>query len=218
MAARAKVRPMQKRSIAPSTLDVPTKYDADAILKDGGSKRHFKTTDKVIAIGASTGGTEAIREVARRLPADMPGLVITQHIPKAFSGPFAERVNSESALTAVEASDGMQILPGHAYIAPGDQHLLVERNGAQYVCRVKGGPPVNRHIPSVDVLFRSMAQNVGPNGVGVLLTGMGADGAQGLLEMRKAKAPTIAQDEDSSVVWGMPGEAVKLNAADHILS
>lgn len=216
MAARAKVRPLQRRPLS-GTLEVPVKFGAEAILSARPAPKHFRTTDKVIAIGASTGGTEAIRAVTRLLPADMPGIVITQHIPKAFSGPFAARVNSESALTAVEATDGMQILPGHAYIAPGDQHLVVERSGAQYICRLKGGPPVNRHIPSVDVLFRSMAQNVGPNGIGVLLTGMGADGAQGLLEMQQSKAPTIAQDEESSVVWGMPGEAVKLHAADYVL-
>ena len=148
------------------------------------------------------------------MPADSPGIVITQHIPPKFSTSFAQRMNSISAMTVYEAEDGMQIVPGHAYIAPGDRHLIVERSGARYYCRLNDGPPVNRHKPSVDVLFRSVAQCVGPNAIGVILTGMGDDGARGLLEMKQAGAPTLAQDEASSVVWGMPGEAVKLEAAD----
>jgi two-component system chemotaxis response regulator CheB len=144
-------------------------------------------------------------------------VVISQHIPAAFSKPFAERMNRSSAMAVCEAQDGQYILPGHAYIAPGDQHLLVERDGARYVCRLSAGPHVNRHRPSVDVMFRSMAQNVGLNAIGVLLTGMGDDGARGLKEMRERGAPTIAQDEATSVVWGMPGAAVKLGAAEHVL-
>jgi Chemotaxis response regulator containing a CheY-like receiver domain and a methylesterase domain len=152
-----------------------------------------------------------------RLPASTPGMVITQHIPAAFSLPFAKRMDSVSEMSVTEAEDGQQILPGHVYIAPGDKHLLVERDGARYVCRLHDGPPVNRHKPSVDVMFRSVVQNAGPNAIGVLLTGMGNDGAQGLKELQSVKAPTIAQDEKTSVVWGMPGEAVKLGAADSIL-
>lgn len=192
------------------------KHSADAVIAKSPGK-HFKTTDKIIAIGASTGGTEAIKEVLVKLPADTPGIVITQHIPEAFSRPFAMRMDGCSAMTVYEAEDGQQILPGHVYIAPGSHHMMVERDGARYVCRLNDGPPVNRHRPAVDVMFRSVAQNVGPNATGVILTGMGNDGAAGLLEMKQAGATTFAQDEKTSVVWGMPGEAVKLGAADNIL-
>ena len=143
--------------------------------------------------------------------------MIAQHIPAAFSGPFARRMDSLSRLTVCEPVDGQLIMPGHVYIAPGGRHLLVERDGARYRCRLNDGPPVNRHIPSVDVLFRSVAQQVGPNAVGVILTGMGDDGARGLKEMHDAGAPTVVQDEASSVVWGMPGAAVKLGAADEVV-
>ena len=140
--------------------------------------------------------------------------MIAQHIPAAFSGPFARRMDSASASSrSCEPTDGQLIMPGHVYIAPGGRHLLVERDGARYRCRLNDGPPVNRHIPSVDVLFRSVAQQVGPNAVGVILTGMGDDGARGLKEMHDAGAPTVVQDEASSVVWGMPGAAVKLGSS-----
>ena len=204
------------RSRSHTDKKVSEKYTADAILKLKKPKKHFKTTEKVIAIGASTGGTEAIKEILISLPSDTPGIVITQHIPESFSGPFAERMNKSSAMTVYEATDGQQILSGHVYIAPGDQHLVIERSGARYICRLHSGPPVNRHRPSVDVMFRSISQNVGPNAVGVLLTGMGSDGALGLKEMHDAGASTIIQDEKSSVVWGMPGEAYKLGAADKV--
>jgi two-component system chemotaxis response regulator CheB len=151
------------------------------------------------------------------LPAGAPGMVITQHIPEAFSGPFARRMDSISAMTVCEAQDGQHILPGHVYIAPGNRHLLVARDGARYACRLHDGSPVNRHRPSVDVLFRSVAQHVGPNAVGVLLTGMGGDGARGLQEMHEAGAYTLAQDEKTSVVWGMPGQAVKLGGVDEVV-
>ncbi len=175
------------------------------------------TTDVILAIGASTGGTEAIREMISGLPADAPGTVITQHIPRAFSSAFARRLDEGSALRVQEAADGQQILPGHAYVAPGDSHLRVQRYGARYVCRLDQGALVNRHRPSVDVLFESVAQAAGARSIGVLLTGMGRDGAQGLLQMRTAGSQTIAQDEASSVVWGMPGEAVALGAAQLVL-
>ncbi len=194
------------------------RHTADVVLGKVSAARHFRTTDRILAIGASTGGTEAIKEVLMRLPADTPGTVITQHIPEAFSAPFAKRMNGISAMTVCEAEDGQQIVTGHVYIAPGGQHLLVERDGARYICRLNDGPPVNRHKPSVDVLFRSVAQNVGSNAISVLLTGMGDDGARGMQEMKEAGAPTIAQDEKSSVVWGMPGEAVKLGCVDSVLS
>ncbi len=192
---------------------VSERLSADAILpaNRGG---HFKTTDKLIALGASTGGTEAIREVLEIMPADSPAIVISQHIPEAFSKPFSERMNRCSAMTVSEAEDGEQILPGHVYIAPGDSHLLVIRDGARFRVKLSDGPPVNRHRPSVDVMFRSVAQNIGPNAVSVLLTGMGKDGAEGMREMREAGAYTLVQDEATSVVWGMPGEAVALGAAD----
>ncbi len=197
--------------------DVRPRLSADAVIAKPGARRPFRTTDKLIAIGASTGGTEAIKEVLQALPADTPGVVITQHIPAAFSGAFARRMDGVSAMSVCEARDGEQILPGHAYIAPGDRHLLVERNGARFVCRLSDGPPVNRHRPSVDVLFRSVADQIGINAVGVLLTGMGDDGARGMAEMKQAGASTLAQDEASSVVWGMPGEAVKLGCVDRVL-
>ncbi len=201
-----------------SVTAVPPKHSADAILPAAGDTRKMlRTTDRIVAVGASTGGTEAIREFLMGLPADSPAIVIAQHIPAAFSAPFTRRMDSLCQLSVCEPHDGQYIMPGYVYIAPGGKHLLVERDGARYRCRLNDGPPVNRHCPSVDVLFRSVAQKVGPNAVGVILTGMGDDGARGLKEMRDAGAPTIAQDEASSVVWGMPGAAVKLGAVSEIL-
>jgi two-component system chemotaxis response regulator CheB len=215
MAAGARVNP---RSSAPRTpMQVDPRRSADAVLPVSTGKRVLRTTDRIIAIGASTGGTEAIRELLEVMPPDAPAIVISQHIPAAFSKPFAERMNRCSAMSVCEAQDGQYILPGHVYIAPGDQHLLVERDGARYRCKLSNGPHVNRHRPSVDVMFRSVAQNVGPNATGVILTGMGDDGARGLKEMLEAGAPTVAQDEATSVVWGMPGAAVKMGAAQHVL-
>lgn len=214
MAAKANVRTLDKST---AIREVAPKLKADAILEGSSGKRLFKTTDHIIAIGASTGGTEAIKDVLSRLPANTPGTVITQHIPEAFSKPFAQRMNNVSAMTVTEARDGQQILRGHAYIAPGSHHLLVERDGARYICRLNDGPPVNRHKPSVDVLFRSVAQNAGHNAIGVILTGMGDDGADGLKEMKEMGAKTIAQDEKTSVVWGMPGEAVKKGGVDKVV-
>jgi two-component system chemotaxis response regulator CheB len=212
-AARASVRaldPLRAAVARPSP-------SADAILPRARAGAPLRTTERIVAIGASTGGTEAIKEVLTRLPPDSPGVVITQHIPKAFSTAFARRMNDCCQLTVYEAEDGQQLLPGHAYIAPGDRHLMVVRDGTRYVLRLDDGEPVNRHKPSVDVLFRSVAQNAGANAIGVLLTGMGKDGARGLKEMLDSGSRTIAQDEPSSVVWGMPGEAVSLGAAQHVL-
>jgi two-component system chemotaxis response regulator CheB len=206
MASRARVRPLQPRPVT-----------AGASSARAAAPMRYRTTDHLIAIGASTGGTEAIREVLSRLPADAPAVVITQHIPRAFSTQFAARMNSCSALNVSEAEDGASIQPGHAYIAPGDKHLLVERDGARWRCRLSDAEPVNRHRPSVDVLFQSVAENVGRNAVGVILTGMGADGARGLKLMRDAGASTIAQDENSSVVWGMPGASVALGAVEQVM-
>lgn len=215
--ARVNARVSSPRPPVVATLHAEQRHSADAVLPAGGGKRFLRTTDRIIAIGASTGGTEAIREVLESLPPDAPAVVISQHIPAAFSKPFADRMNRCSQMAVCEASDGQYILPGHVYIAPGDQHLLIERDGARYRCKLSNGPHVNRHRPSVDVMFRSVAQNVGPNAVGVILTGMGDDGARGLKEMMDAGAPTIAQDEATSVVWGMPGAAVKLGGAQHVL-
>lgn len=180
-------------------------------------RRPYRTTDQIIAIGASTGGTEAIRAVLERMPADAPAIVITQHIPAAFSAPFAARLDRSSAMAVCEASDGQQILPGHAYVAPGDRHLLIERSGARYVSRLSDGPPQNRHRPSVEAMFDSLATHAGRNVVATILTGMGEDGARGLLTLREAGARTFAQDEASSVVWGMPGAAFKLGACERVL-
>lgn len=173
--------------------------------------------NSLIVMGASTGGTEAIKEILQQLPTSLPGILITQHIPASFSAHFASRMNSVSALTVCEAKKGQRILPGHVYIAPGDRHLVIARNSLGYYCELDDGPPVNRHIPSVDVLFRSAISSAGSDVIGVLLTGMGKDGARGMLEMQEAGADTIAQDEKTSVVWGMPGAAAKLGAADSIL-
>lgn len=190
---------------------------ADVVLAKRAPQRQLRTTERIIAIGASTGGTEAIKDVLIHLPPDTPGIVITQHIPKLFSGAFARRMDSICQLSVCEAEDGQQVLRGHAYIAPGDKHLRLVRDGARYVCRLDEGPPVNRHKPSVDVLFRSVAQEAGRNAIGVILTGMGKDGAVGLKEMRDAGSRTIAQDEATSIVWGMPGEAVAVGAAADVL-
>ena len=216
MAARVQIRTLERRPAPARTIE--PKLSADAVLAQRSGKTHFKTTERLVALGASTGGTEAIKEVLQGMPADAPAIVITQHMPEAFTASFAQRLNSLSAMTVQEAQDGQQIVPGHVYVAPGNRHLLVARDGARYVCQLHNGPPVNRHRPSVDVMFRSVAQHVGPNAVGVLLTGMGADGARGLQEMREAGAPTVAQDEKTSVVWGMPGEAVKLGGVDDIVA
>jgi two-component system chemotaxis response regulator CheB len=177
----------------------------------------LKTTDRLIAIGASTGGTEAIADLLDGFPADAPAVVITQHIPELFSARFAERLDRQSAMAVSEAKDGDPLLIGHAYVAPGNYQLRVVRSGAHYYCKVSQDAPVNRHRPSVHVLFESVAREAGYNAVGVLLTGMGDDGADGLKLMRDAGCPTIAQDRETSVVWGMPGEAVKRGAASEVL-
>jgi two-component system chemotaxis response regulator CheB len=209
------------KAAASARLRAPTtttaSASADAILAKRDPLRQLRTTERIIAIGASTGGTEAIKEVLIRLPPDTPGIVITQHIPKLFSGAFARRMDACCQVSVCEAEDGQQILRGHAYVAPGDMHLLLVRDGARYVCRLDEGPPVNRHKPSVDVLFRSVAQQAGRNAIGVILTGMGKDGALGLKEMRDAGARTVAQDEATSIVWGMPGEAVAVGGAADVL-
>ncbi|GHA84622.1 protein-glutamate methylesterase/protein-glutamine glutaminase [Modicisalibacter luteus] len=175
------------------------------------------SSEKLIIIGASTGGTEAIRSVLEPLPANSPAILITQHMPGGFTRSFAERLNRLCRITVKEAEDGERVLPGHAYIAPGDTHLKLGRSGANYVALLDNGPPVNRHRPSVDVLFNSAAQQAGRNAIGVILTGMGKDGAAGLLAMRQAGSHTLAQSEATCVVYGMPREAVALGGAAEIV-
>ncbi len=175
------------------------------------------STEKLIAIGASTGGTEAIREVLTPLPADCPAVLITQHMPPGFTRSFAQRLDSLCRITVSEAENGERVLPGHAYIAPGGRHMRLARSGSNYVVALDDGEPVNRHRPSVDVLFRSVAANAGPNALGVMLTGMGKDGAAAMLEMKRAGSFTIAQDEASCIVFGMPKEAIALGAVDEVL-
>jgi len=175
------------------------------------------STEKLIFIGASTGGTEATKEVLLSLPADAPGVVITQHMPPGFTRNYAARLDGLCKIRVKEASDGERILPGHAYIAPGGLHLSVERSGANYIARVQDGDPVNRHKPSVEVLFKSAARVAGPNAIGIMLTGMGADGAKAMREMRDAGAYCVAQDEASCVVFGMPREAIAAGAVQEVL-
>jgi two-component system chemotaxis response regulator CheB len=175
------------------------------------------STEKIIFIGASTGGTEATKEVLANLPADAPAVVITQHMPPGFTRNYAARLDGLCRIRVKEASDGERILPGHAYIAPGGMHLSVERSGANYIARVQDGDPVNRHKPSVEVLFKSAARVVGPNAMGIMLTGMGADGAKAMREMKDAGAYCVAQDEASCVVFGMPREAINAGAVNEVL-
>jgi two-component system chemotaxis response regulator CheB len=171
----------------------------------------------LIIVGASTGGTEAIKEFLVDMPSDCPGILITQHMPEAFTKSFAARLDSLCRISVKEAEDAERILPGHAYVAPGNWHLLLRRSGANYMTQLSDGPPVNRHRPSVDVLFRSAAEHAGRNVVGVILTGMGKDGAQGMLAMKESGAYNFAQDEASCVVFGMPKEAIAVGATDEIL-
>lgn len=181
-------------------------------------KAPLTSSEKLIIIGASTGGTEAIRAVLEPLPANSPAILIAQHMPGGFTRSFAERLDRLCQLTVKEASDGERVLPGHVYIAPGGVHLKLVRSGANYVARLDESPPVNRHRPSVDVLFESAAAQAGRNAIGVILTGMGKDGAAGLLQMREAGSPTLAQDEASCVVFGMPREAIAVGGAAEVVS
>jgi len=181
------------------------------------SSAMIKTTDTIIAIGASTGGTEALREVLEVLPPNTPPIVITQHMPEKFTKTFADRLNSLCRISVKEAEDGDSVLPGHALIAPGNYHMTLVRSGARYSVRLNQDPPVNRHRPAVDVMFDSVARYAGGNSLGVILTGMGGDGARGMLEMKKSGAYNIAQDEASCVVFGMPKEAIKMGGVDKIL-
>jgi two-component system chemotaxis response regulator CheB len=209
-AAEARVRtPLPTRAVQP-------KLTADAILS-AATGAMLETTDKVVVIGASTGGTEALRVLLEAFPPDAPGIAIVQHMPELFTRAFANRLDTLCQITVKEAEPNDTMLRGRALIAPGNHHLLLKRSGARYFVDIKDGPLVCRHRPSVDVLFRSAARYAGKNAVGVILTGMGDDGARGMSEMKQAGAATIAQDEATSVVFGMPKEAIKLGAVDKVL-
>jgi two-component system, chemotaxis family, protein-glutamate methylesterase/glutaminase len=197
---------------------IEPKLTADAVLaKPVASQAMVRTTEKVVAVGASTGGTEALRILLEMLPADSPGLVVVQHMPENFTRAFAERLNSICQVTVKEAQNDDTVMRGRVLIAPGNRHVLLKRSGARYYVEIKDGPLVSRHRPSVDVLFRSTARYAGANAVGVIMTGMGDDGAQGMLEMKSAGAFTIAQDEASCVVFGMPKEAIKKGGVDKVV-
>jgi two-component system, chemotaxis family, protein-glutamate methylesterase/glutaminase len=215
--AAAKSRIKRKVFHEANIKPVPPKYSADVIIARTGNQSMIKTTEKVIAVGASTGGTEALREFLMALPLDAPGIVIVQHMPEHFTKSFADRLNDLCNITVKEAENNDTIIRGRALIAPGNKHMLLKRSGARYYVEIKDGPLVNRHRPSVDVLFRSTARYAGQNSIGVIMTGMGDDGAKGMLEMKEAGAKTIAQDEKTCVVFGMPKEAIAQGAVDRIL-
>lgn len=210
-AAQARLRP--RRPAAPP----PPKLTADAILPRPRPNTVVEATEKVVAVGASTGGTEALRVLLEGLPHEAPGMVIVQHMPEGFTTRFAERLNRSCRVAVREAADQDAVLPGRALIAPGNRHVLLKRDGTRYYVEIREGPLVSRHRPSVDVLFRSAARYAGRNAVGVLLTGMGDDGAKGMLEMKQAGSFNFAQDEASCVVFGMPAEAIALGAVDRVL-
>jgi two-component system, chemotaxis family, protein-glutamate methylesterase/glutaminase len=195
----------------------PPKHTADVILAPGNGRAMSRTTQRVVALGTSTGGTQALEQVLSALPAVTPGIVIVQHMPPVFTATFAARLDSLCQIAVKEARNNDRVTPGQALIAPGGKHMILQRSGAQYYVEIREGPPVSRHCPSVDVLFRSVAKAAGPNALGVIMTGMGDDGARGLKEMRDAGAHTIAQDEASCVVFGMPKEALKLEAAASVM-
>lgn len=219
-AAQAKVGKFA-RIAADSTVSqqyTPPKLTADAVLDAPAGTGMFGTTEKIIVLGCSTGGTQALEYMLPRLPPTCPGMALVQHMPEKFTASFAERLNSLSKVEVHEARNGDRLLSGRVLIAPGGKHLLVQRNGAQYIAEIKDGPPVSRHCPSVDVLFRSAAVSAGKNALAVILTGMGDDGARGMREMHDAGARTLAQDEDSCVVFGMPKEAIARGGVDLVMS
>ena len=212
-AAHARVRARDLRPVK-----IEKKLTADVILPPPMPGRVKTTTERIVCIGASTGGTETLREILTPLPERTPGIVIVQHMPEKFTAAFARRLDGLCAIEVKEAEEGDDVRSGRALIAPGNFHVVLQRSGAVYRVAIKSGPPVSRHRPSVDVLFRSAAQFAGPNAMGLIMTGMGDDGARGLLEMRKAGARTLAQDEESCVVFGMPKEAIALGAAERIVT
>jgi two-component system chemotaxis response regulator CheB len=214
-AAQSRLQRKKLASVAP--MKVKPKLTADAVIPKSSTTSMIKTTEKVVAVGASTGGTEALREFLEALPSDSPGIVIVQHMPEQFTKSFAERLDQLCQITVKEAQNNDTVIRGRALIAPGNHHMLLKRSGARYYVEINDGPLVNRHRPAVDVLFRSTARYAGKNAIGIIMTGMGDDGARGLLEMKEAGAQTAAQDEKSCVVFGMPKEAIKLGAAEKIL-
>ncbi len=199
-------------------LEAPAKNSADVILAPASGKPMLRTTEHIVAIGTSTGGTQALEFVLASLPVVCPALVIVQHMPPQFTAAFAKRLDGVCKINVKEAQHGDRLLPGWALIAPGGKHMLVQRSGAQYQVEIREGPPVSRHCPSVDVLFRSAARTAGRNAVGIIMTGMGDDGARGLKEMRDSGSCTIAQDEASCVVFGMPKEAIRCGGVERVLS
>ena len=206
---------MRKKTAPP--FHVAPKLTADAILPKQVSRAMVQTTEKIVVIGASTGGTEALRELLEVLPENAPGMVIVQHMPENFTRAFANRLDGLCRVSVKEAENNDTVIRGRVLVAPGNRHTLLKRSGARYYVEVKDGPLVSRHRPSVDVLFRSAARYAGKNTIGVIMTGMGDDGARGMLEMKEQGAHTIAQDESSCVVFGMPKEAIKLNAVDTVV-
>ncbi len=215
--ATSKAKLKRKTIVATSRTVVQPKYSADVIIEKASAYKRIINTDKIIVLGASTGGTEAIRHFLAQMPEKSPGIAIVQHMPEGFTKSFANGLNNTCKLEVKEAEDGDRLYQGRVLIAPGNKHMLLKRVGKEYSVEVKSGPLVNRHRPAVDVLFRSAARYAGRNTLGILLTGMGNDGSKGLLELKENEAHTIAQDEESSVVFGMPKEAIKLDAADKIL-
>ena len=213
-AAAARLGPLRAMR---TMKEVSPKYTADVIMEKPNTKAMIQTTEKVVVVGASTGGTEALKVFLEMLPEDTPGIVIVQHMPENFTAAFAKRLDSICRITVKEAKDNDTVVRGRALIAPGNHHALLKRSGARYYVEIKDGPLVSRHRPSVDVLFRSAARYAGKNAVGVIMTGMGDDGAHGMKEMFDAGAITIAQDEASCVVYGMPHEAVKLGGVNKIM-
>ncbi len=214
VASRARVRARQRMVDGVNGTDGGD--GADPARAMPALRTPFGSSEKLIIIGASTGGTEAIREFLQQMPSDCPGILIVQHMPEGFTRSFAQRLDSLCRISVKEAEHGDRVLPGHAYLAPGHSHLLLARSGANYVTALDQGPPVNRHRPSVDVLFESAAANAGRNALGVILTGMGKDGAAGMLKMREAGATNFAQDESTCVVFGMPREAIAVGAVHEI--
>jgi two-component system chemotaxis response regulator CheB len=212
-----KAAAMVKVSKYGKSLNVSPKLTADAILPGPNGKAVDETTETVIVVGASTGGTEALRRLFERLPLDIPGMVVVQHMPANFTKAFADRMDKICLVSVKEAENNDTVIRGRVLIAPGNYHMLLQRSGSRYYVEIREGPLVSRHRPSVDVLFRSAARYAGKNALGVIMTGMGDDGAKGMLELKQAGAYTIAQDEASCVVFGMPKEAIKLNAVDSVL-
>jgi len=213
----AQVNVGRLKAVAALAQKVEPRHTADAVLAATGTHAMAQTTDTVVAIGTSTGGTQALEVLLKRMPGVCPGMVIVQHMPEKFTASFAERLNSLCEVEVLEAKTNDRVIAGRALIAPGGRHMLLKRSGAQYHVEVVDGPLVNRHRPSVDVLFRSVARFAGANAIGVIMTGMGDDGANGLLEMKRAGARTLAEDESSCVVFGMPKEAIQRGAVDEVV-